>query len=648
MSKAVGPIVVVGAGPVGLFTALLLAQASVKVIVYEKGSGIDQSPRAVVYFPAVLEEFFKAGILEDIINAGEKNTKGCDWRDKDGNILCKLDVPPDMPDFAVMLSQPEMCEVVLAALQKTGFADVRFGHSFEHLEQDEDAVNYWIKDESTQQVTKNRCQYLIGADGGRSTVRKSLGIEMEGFTWDSWLFVAVNFAYNLDYFGWKAGNFIVDPDEWSIVVKRGKGDSWRMATAIPRQISESTDKRFVLEEAEVKRIKDRICRLLPGDTSKIEYEAMAPYLTHQRCASRFRQSNVLLAGDAAHLNNPVGGLGLTTGMLDAAHLGRSLRQIFREGANPSVLTTYARVRRNIFRERTDKLTTSNLLRLMSTDAADVKKREELFARLKDPREFVSKIQTGLPDFALTSTSETKFDTFHETTWFISVTQPDDWTREQFIHEYKTVHAGMTKGGKQAGSPVRRYVQLSNSALTVPGTERPTWDFVTCLTFPNLFITHAGLQDPHYRATAGKHIFCRLDQKGCLVRKVAHFSQVAGEDGFNPGAIRALMFHHRTAKDDEFTEEWFQERANKVTELITPDHRVHSFVLWQDITPKQVGHFFKDTQFAAGTWHNFKAVETYDFVDQDGASSFLRGLGEHLTKAHDGKITVVVGEPDVIF
>lgn len=354
------------------------------------------------------------------------------------------------------------------------------------------------------------------------------------------------------------------------------------------------------------------------------------------------------ANTTPQLNNPVGGLGLTTGMLDAAHLGRSLRQIFREGANPSVLTTYARVRRNIFRERTDKLTTSNLLRLMSTDAADVKKREELFARLKDPGEFVSKIQTGLPDFALTSTSETKFDTFHETTWFISVTQPDDWTREQFIHEYKTVHTGMTKGGKQAGSPVRRYVQLSNSALTVPGTERPSWDFVTCLTFPNLFITHAGLQDPHYRATAGKHIFCRLDQKGCLVRKVAYFSQVAGEDGFNPGAIRALMFHHRTAKDDKFTEEWFQERANKVTELVTSDHRVRSFVLWQDITPKQIGHFFKDTQFAAGTWHNFKAVETYDFVDQDGAGTFLRDLGERLMKAHDGKITVVVGEPDVIF
>ncbi|KAF5981719.1 3-(3-hydroxyphenyl)propionate 2-hydroxylase [Fusarium bulbicola] len=248
------------------------------------------------------------------------------------------------------------------------------------------------------------------------------------------------------------------------------------------------------------------------------------------------------------LNNPVGGLGLTTGLLDAAHLGQSLQQVFREGADPSVLTTYAQVRRNIYRERTDELSTSNLMRLMSTDPVRVKESDEFFARLKDPNEFVIKLQAGLPDFALTSTSETKFDTFHETTWFISVTQPDDWTREQFLHEYKTVHAGMTKADKQAGLPLHRYVQLSDSDLTVPGTHRPSCDFVTCLTFPNLFVTHAGLRDPNYRATAGKHIFCRLDQKGCLVRKVAQLSNVAGEDGSNLGAIRALVFHHGTAQE----------------------------------------------------------------------------------------------------
>ncbi|KAH6976887.1 hypothetical protein EDB80DRAFT_826851 [Ilyonectria destructans] len=644
MPDQIDAVVVIGAGPVGLFTALLVAQAGIKVIVYETGTGINQSPRAVAYFPAVLEEFSKAGILEDVIAAGEKNQDGCDWRDKDGNIITGIDPPPDNPHCAVMLSQPEFCQVALDALMKTGNAQVHFNHTFQRLQQHDGFVEYWLKHEADNRQVQGTCRYLVGADGGRSTVRQSLGIKLEGYTWGSLLFVAVNFQYGLSELGWKAANFIVDPKDWGIIVKGGKGKSWRMATGI-RKVSAAGP--TTLDEATVKVVKDRLCHLLPGDTSKIEYGAMAPYVVHQRCASRFVQGNVILAGDAAHLNNPVGGLGLTTGLLDAAHLAGSLRQVLKKDANTESLISYAETRQRIFRERTDPITTENLLRLMSENPDDIKKREEFFKNLSDPKDLATTLQVGLPDFALTSTSDTKFDTYHEVTWFISVTKPDGWDMEKFIHEYKTVHAGMTRQGKEHGSPLRRYIQLSNSNKTMRGAVRPEWNYVTCLTFPNLFIVHAGFQDPGYRATAGAHIFCRLDQQGCIARQVAKFSRGASKKDNQGVTTWVLLFHERNAANDECSQKWLRKRANNLSGITAADENVLEYVLWQDTTPKNLDFFFKDTQFSGGSWHHYKAVEAFDFANDDIAVAFLDQHRDEITESGTRQITVVVGERDDI-
>ncbi|KAH7205721.1 FAD binding domain-containing protein [Fusarium oxysporum] len=614
-------VVITGAGPVGLFTALLLAKSGIKVSVYETRSGIETSPRAVAYFPAVLEEFSKVGALEAVVTAGEKNNEGCDWRDKDGNIIYGLEPPRDDSHFVVMLSQPELCQVILEAIEATGNARVHFRHTFQRLQQGSRFVDYWIKNENDGSETKSRCLYLVGADGGRSTIRRSLGVQLEGHTWEDMLFVAVNFQYHLENHGWKGANFIIDPEEWCIIVKRGKGSSWRMATGIRK---DSASKVNTLDEATIKRIKDRLAHLLPGDTSKIEYEAMAPYIVHQRCATEFVQGNVILARDAAHtlLNNPVGGLGLTTGLLDAAHLGVSLRRILNEGASTELLDVYNNARRRVFRERTDPISTANLLRLMSDKPEDNKKRAEFFKRLHDPNDLSFKLQGGLPDFALTTTSNTKFDTCHEVTWFISVTRIEDWTIEKFKHEYKTVHAGMTKKGKEQGSPLRRYIQLSNSDLTMPDAHQPHWDYVTCLTFPNLFVTHAGFQDPGYRARAGAHIFCRLDQQGCLAKQVTKYSKSIHDQDYQNYVIRALVFHDRRADIDEYSREWLAKRGKSQSKIAAADENVLKYILWEDHTPKNSDAFFANTQFSGRSWHKYKAVEAFDFTSRDIAAAFL--------------------------
>ncbi|KAF5243295.1 hypothetical protein FANTH_8244 [Fusarium anthophilum] len=635
-------VAIVGAGPVGLFTALLLAQAGIKVTVFETGSRLNQSPRAVAYFPAVLEEFKKAGILQDVIDKGEKNADGCAWREPSGKVLAAVDPPPDSPQFAVCLSQPEFGEIVLKRLLETGNAEVVFNHTYRRHQQRESSVLLWIKSPSQETEVVCECQYLIGADGGRSEVRKALGVELKGFTWESLQLVAVNFQYPLSDLGWKQANFIVDGVSWGVIVKRGKGNSWRFATGTQApDIVNGT-----LDDATVKVVKDRLMRLLPGDTSQIGWEAMAPYKVHQRCATTFRKGNVLLAGDAAHLNSPIGGLGLTTGLLDAAHLAKSLRQTLLDKAEPIVLDQYAEIRRSIFLHRTNPLSTDNFNRLRSQDPEHVRQRDEFFAKLNKSKDIATVLQVGLPDYALSSTSETSFSTYEEVTWFITVTKLDDWSDERFTHEYKVVHANMTRHGKEQGAPTRHYTQYKNLYQKVPGTKQAGCAYVTCLVFPNLFLVHAGLQDPGYRATAGAHSFCRLDQQGCLTRKISEFSK--GGNGSSKSIIRALLFHERCSETDECSEDWVQERAAKFSTTVKSDDRAYGYALWQDMTPKNSKTLFRDSQFESGRWHNFKAVEAFDFLDTASANTFLREHMEHITEGGKQTTTAVVSDPDLIF
>lgn len=612
------------------------------------------------YFPPVLEEFAKAGILDDVIAAGEKNADGCDWRTADGAILAGIDPPPNDPTFAVCLAQPELCEVLMQKLLATRNAKIMFNESFQRLEQRPGSVVFWTKQGSHE--TEHTCRYLIGADGGRSSVRQNLGIHLEGYTFEQLQFVAVNFQYPLGEHGWKAASFIVDPVDWGIVVKRGKGTSWRLATGIQTD-SQTKDR---LDEATIDLVKKRLRRMLPGNTNEIQYEAMAPYVVHQRCASRFRDGNVLLAGDAAHvclqpkafkpkmrinhklqLNNPVGGLGLTTGLLDAAHLAKALKQVILQGDNPKVLTTYSDVRRRIFMERTSPASTDNLLRLFSQDPKHVKEREQTFAKLNDPKDVISKSQIGLADFCLTSTSDRIFDTRGEVTWFVSVTRIPDWTDEKFRHEYKVVHANMTRMGAKKTPAIRRYVQLENLQKSVSGTESPGWDFVTCLTWPSLFVIYVGLQDPDYRKTAGNHIFCRLDQEGCLMSQMAQYTKRSeSSEPEKDGPIQCLIYHKRQDFNDEFSSEWFTERAAKLKSLAASDGRPQKYILWRDVTPR-TENYFHNSQFSGGSWLQYKALETLIFADGNDALAFLEGHNSDIFVAGTGMTETVIGVSDVV-
>lgn len=143
-------------------------------------------------------------------------------------------------------------------------------------------------------------QYLVAADGGRSTVRKQLSIPLSGFTWEDYRLVSANIDYDLfKHSNWGPANWIVDPDLWAVVAYCGYGTVWRVASA--ERLDENTQEWD--EAAAIRRLYQRLAKLLPGPTETANLMAISPYMTHQRCAETFVHGRIALAGDAAHVSH---------------------------------------------------------------------------------------------------------------------------------------------------------------------------------------------------------------------------------------------------------------------------------------------------------------------------------------------------------
>ena len=222
--------------------------------------------------------------------------------------------------------------------------------------------------------------FLIGCDGGRSTVRKALGIEFEGYTHpERFLVLTTPFAFDGE-FGQCSRNYFSDPDEWSALFKvtgdDGKG-RWRVV--FPTRIDETEAQAF---DEDV--VQGRLQRFFPkaGSYPVIHRNI---YHVHQRVAASFRKGRVFLAGDAAHINNPLGGLGLNFGIHDAVELADLLGSVIRRETPPETLDFYDRFRRPLNVEYVQQQTIANKKRLEEKDpAARARSNASLRATAADP------------------------------------------------------------------------------------------------------------------------------------------------------------------------------------------------------------------------------------------------------------------------
>jgi 2-polyprenyl-6-methoxyphenol hydroxylase-like FAD-dependent oxidoreductase len=349
-------VVIVGAGPVGLLTALGLARQGIEVTVLDGEPEVVRSPRAAVYFHTTISILRKLGLSDEAHAIGLSSTEfKMHWLET-GEVMSSdmrdaLE-PGQEFDHNLHFGQHILAELVMHRLSMLPDTEVLWNHTVKALAQTDREVRVAVDTDEGEMVFE--ADWVIGSDGARSTVRKLVGLEFEGFTWPD-RFVATNIEYPFLDYGFCNANMVVDPVNWAVIGRLGRENLWRLTYGEDAALDEAS----ILE-----RLPERFAAILPDPQVPYRIDNFSPYRVHQRCAPTFRVGRVLLAGDAAHACNPCGGLGLTGGVLDADMLSDALGAVIAGRTDASVLDFYSKERRRVFLEVTSPMST-NFKRLLS-------------------------------------------------------------------------------------------------------------------------------------------------------------------------------------------------------------------------------------------------------------------------------------------
>ena len=365
MTRADG-VMISGGGPVGLICALGLARQGVPVTVFERNDTLLDDPRAATTHPATLELLDELGLEEEMRKAGLVAPIFQFWDRISGDLIAEFDhallAGETRFPYVVQCEQFKTASIALRHLQAEPNADVLFGHEVVDLSVGEDAVTVTVR--NSEGTFTRSAPYLIGADGGRSLVRKAAGIVFEGFTFPEQFMVLTTPFDFLTHRGYSYRSYFADPHEWCNCFKvaaDGPPGLWR--TVYPTD-PDATEEELLSDEA----VQARLQKFFPRDG---DYEVVHRnlYRVHQRVAETFRRGRVLLAGDAAHVNNPIGGMGLNGGIQDAVNLAEKLAKVWHGRGSATLLDLYDRQRRTITTEFVQAQTIQNKKRLEAKDEA---------------------------------------------------------------------------------------------------------------------------------------------------------------------------------------------------------------------------------------------------------------------------------------
>jgi 3-(3-hydroxy-phenyl)propionate hydroxylase len=376
------PIVIAGGGPVGVVTALALARQGLDVQLFEAEARVNDSPRAATTHAATLEILENLGLVEEVTRRGLIEPKFRIWDRASRTIIAEFNFGVLKNDtrypYVVQCEQHKLANIALDRLRALPNVAVEFSARVGGFEQFDDRVE--VEVETTTGRRRVSASYLIGADGGRSTVRKGLEIEFEGYTHpERFLVLTTTYPFGTE-FAECSRNYFSDPDEWAALFKVTGDDGnglWRVV--FPTRLMESEEEAF--EEAAVQA---RLQRFFPkpGPYPVVHRNI---YNVHQRVAAAFRKGRAFLAGDSAHVNNPLGGLGLNFGIHDGVELSSLLGRVIRREVSPDILDLYDRFRRPLNVEYVQQQTIANKKRLEEKDPATrAKSNASLRAIAADP------------------------------------------------------------------------------------------------------------------------------------------------------------------------------------------------------------------------------------------------------------------------
>ena len=374
-------VLISGGGPTGVVAALACAQRGFRVTLIEAASEIDDNPRAATTHPSTLEYIDRLGFVDEFIDKGLVCRYFQFWDRDTQTRVAQFDheILRDETKFpfAVQTEQHKLVQMLLPKIRAFPGCSAELGTEVVDAVQDEHKVTVTVRRDG--ELSKIDCDWLVAADGGRSTIRKQLDIPFEGFTFPE-RFTVLTTVHDFERsLGCCYRNYLAGSEEWAMIFKVAGDDmKGRWRAVMPTRESE-TDAQALADESVLGRIQglDRSCTLDDVVHRKI-------YNVHQRIAAKFRVGRIYLAGDASHLNNPIGGLGLNCGIHDAMELVDTL-EAARAGAGEERLDRYQRRRRTLNAEFIQEQTINNKKRLEEKDPAARQRRlDELRATESDP------------------------------------------------------------------------------------------------------------------------------------------------------------------------------------------------------------------------------------------------------------------------
>lgn len=371
-------VLIVGAGPVGLSIAYLLANAGINVELFESNEDLAIDLRASTFHPSTLDLLDTLGVVDDLIAQGNI-VPSIHFRDrKDFSLVAQFNFAELSGDtkfpYRLQCEQWKLTKILRARLEKMPNVKLHFGVQVENAGEDDSGV--FLETKSKEGSRCYTAGWLVGADGVGSVVRKSLNIDYEGFFFPEKFFsISTPFEYGDKIENLSHVTYIADPKEWCLMLRAP--DLWRIMFPVP---PEEPDEVTKSDEAVQKRLKGLMNF---GEDYDVRHKTI--YRVQHRVASTYRLGHVLLAGDAAHANNPLGGMGLNSGVHDAFNLSEKLIQVILHGADDELLNRYSRQRRYVSMEHVNAQAAQNKQLLEATDQAARQSRlDDLRRRAEDP------------------------------------------------------------------------------------------------------------------------------------------------------------------------------------------------------------------------------------------------------------------------
>jgi 3-(3-hydroxy-phenyl)propionate hydroxylase len=376
-------VLVAGAGPVGLSAAAVLAQAGIGVTVLEAEPSLPENLRASTFQPPTLDLLARFGATARLIEMG-RIARRLQYRDRAGWVA-ELDFGVISADTAhpyrLQCEQFKLNRVLAQWLSTSPHARVRYAAAVTDVEHDGAGVTVTLDGEE-----KIRAGWLIGADGGRSRVREALGVALEGFTWpERFLVASTPFDFPAVIPGLCEVSYFADPEEWFFLLR--VPEVWRVM--FPTRPEEKDAE--ILSDAAIEARLQRVFK--KGAPYEVKHRTLYP--VHQRVAARYRDGRCFLAGDAAHLNNPLGGMGMNGGIHDGFSIAEKLAAVLKGEKPEGELDRYERQRRPVALEYVNTITIANKRNLETRDAGEQRRwREQMTRTAADPalaREYLLKI-----------------------------------------------------------------------------------------------------------------------------------------------------------------------------------------------------------------------------------------------------------------